>query len=120
MDWLAHYEANTELYVDAQRRWPSRRSRPGGKWILASFDDESVIVYQAYNDDIAKYACENGRFAGCLTYNEKRMTWIKTSFLWMMYRSNWASRPNQQHILAIWLRRSAFDSYLARSNNSDT
>lgn len=74
MDWLAQYETDTELYVDAQRRWPSRRSRPGGKWILASFDDESVIVYQAYNDDIARYACENGRFAGCPTYNEQRMT----------------------------------------------
>lgn len=37
-----------------------------------------------------------------------------------MYRSNWASRPNQQHVLAIWLRRSAFDSYLARSSNSET
>ncbi|CAF4180467.1 unnamed protein product [Adineta steineri] len=36
-----------------------------------------------------------------------------------MYRSNWASRSNQQHILAIWLRRSAFDNYLARSVNSD-
>ncbi|CAF0864064.1 unnamed protein product [Adineta steineri] len=65
---------NTELYIDAQRRWPSRRSRPGGKWILASFDDESVIVYQAYNHDIAKYACENGCFTGCPTYNEQRMT----------------------------------------------
>ncbi|CAF0987469.1 unnamed protein product [Adineta steineri] len=110
---------NTELYIDAQRRWPSRRCRPGGKWILASFDDESVIVHQAYNHDIAKYACENGCFTGCPTYNEQRMTWIKTSFLWMMYRSNWASRSNQQHILAIWLRRSAFDNYLARSVNSD-
>ncbi|UJR11744.1 hypothetical protein I4U23_015925 [Adineta vaga] len=119
MDWLNHYESNTEMYTDAKRRWPCRRSRPGGKWILASFDDVSVIVYQAYNDDIAQYACENGRFTGCPGYNEQRMTWIKTSFLWMMYRSNWASRSNQQHILAIYLRRSAFDSYLARSVNSD-
>jgi hypothetical protein len=33
----------------------------------------------------------------------------------MMYRSKWGSRSNQRHILAIWLRRSAFDSYLARA-----
>lgn len=32
-----------------------------------------------------------------------------------MYRSKWATRSNQQHILAIWLRRSAFDNYLARA-----
>ena len=38
----------------------------------------------------------------------------------MMYRSKWASRSNQQRILAIWLRRSAFDSYLARAVRSKT
>jgi hypothetical protein len=38
----------------------------------------------------------------------------------MMYRSNWASRSNQQRILAIWLRRSAFDSYLARAVHSNS
>jgi len=37
----------------------------------------------------------------------------------MMYRSNWASRSNQQRILAIWLRRSAYDSYLARAVHSN-
>ena len=37
-----------------------------------------------------------------------------------MYRSNWASRSNQQHILAIWLRRSAFDGYLARAVHSQS
>jgi hypothetical protein len=43
---------------------------------------------------------------------------IKTNFLWMMYRSKWATKYNQQHILAIWLRRSAFDSYLAQAVHS--
>jgi hypothetical protein len=33
----------------------------------------------------------------------------------MMYRSKWATRSNQQRIVAIWLRRSAFDGYLARA-----
>jgi hypothetical protein len=37
----------------------------------------------------------------------------------MMYRSNWASRSKQQRILAIWLRRSAYDSYLARAVHSN-
>jgi hypothetical protein len=32
----------------------------------------------------------------------------------MMCQSKWATKFNQQHILAIWLRRSAFDSYLAQ------
>ncbi|CAF2049097.1 unnamed protein product [Rotaria magnacalcarata] len=120
MEWLTKYENATEFYMDAQRRWPIRRSRPGGKWILASFDDESIVVYQAYNDEIAQFACENGHFIGCPGYNQQRMTWIKTNFLWMMHRSHWTSRSNKKRILAIWLRRSAFDSYLLRAVDSNS
>lgn len=36
----------------------------------------------------------------------------------MMYRSQWATSSGQQHILAIWLRRSAFESYLAQAVHS--
>ena len=43
---------------------------------------------------------------------------MKTNFLWMMYRSEWGTKYNQQHILAIRLRRSAFDSYLAQAIHS--
>jgi hypothetical protein len=48
------------------------------------------------------------------------MTWIKTNFLWMQYRAGWASKHNQEHVLAIWLRRSAFERYLtlARTHGS--
>jgi hypothetical protein len=38
-----------------------------------------------------------------------RMTWIKTNFLWMMYRSDWARSKDQEMILGIWLKRTAFD-----------
>lgn len=44
------------------------------------------------------------------------MTWIKTNFLWMMYRCDWGRKdPNQQAILAIWLKRSAFENYLSKA-----
>ncbi|CAF4334814.1 unnamed protein product, partial [Rotaria sp. Silwood2] len=118
MDWLSKYENATELYNDAKLRWPVNKENPPGKWILASFDDESIIVYQAYNSNIAKFACENNHFTGCPGYNQQRMTWIKTNFLWMMYRSQWAASSSQEHILAIWLRRSAFDSCLAQAVHS--
>jgi hypothetical protein len=74
MDWLNKYENTTELYNDAKLRWPNNKTHPAGKWILASFDDESIIVYQAYKEDIAKFACENGHFIGCPGYNQQRMT----------------------------------------------
>ncbi|CAF0852334.1 unnamed protein product [Adineta steineri] len=118
MSWLSLYENSTELYKDAIFRWPCNKEHPPGKWILASYDDESIIVYQAYNAEIAKFACENNCFIGCPGYSQDRMTWIKTNFLWMMYRSQWSTSSNQQCILAIWLRRSAFDSYLAEAVHS--
>ncbi len=46
MDWLNKYENDTELYNDAIFHWPNKKYPPG-KWILASFDEESIIVYQA-------------------------------------------------------------------------
>ena len=35
-----------------------------------------------------------------------------------MYRSQWATSKHQQRILAIWLRRPAFESYLAQAVHS--
>lgn len=120
MSLLSQYENATELYNDAKKRWPTNKNQPSirGRWILASYDDESIIVYQAYNEQIAKYASENHRFTGCSDYKPSRMTWIKTNFLWMMYRSQWGTSENQERILAIRLRRSAFDSYLADSSHT--
>jgi hypothetical protein len=43
----------------------------------------------------------------------ERMTWIKPSFLWMMYRSGWATKPRQERILAIDITRSGFEWALA-------
>jgi hypothetical protein len=44
-----------------------------------------------------------------------RMTWIKPSFLWMMYRSGWATKPGQERVLAIDITRSGFDWALRNS-----
>lgn len=87
-----------------------------GRVILAQFDDDSVVVYQAFNNKIADAALVANNFhvdevikAG---YNTDRMTWIKTNFLWMMYRSGWASKPSQERILAITMTRKGFDEIL--------
>lgn len=37
------------------------------------------------------------------------MTWIKPNFTWMMHRSGWATKPNQETVLAVRLRREFFD-----------
>lgn len=41
-----------------------------------------------------------------------RMTWIKPSFLWMMYRSGWATKKDQERILAIDIKREGFNTFL--------
>lgn len=82
--------------------------------IRAQYDEHSVTVYQAYNDTIAQSAVKHQRF---LTppFKKDRMTWIKPSFLWMMYRSGWASKANQERVLEIRIKRDGFEWALANS-----
>lgn len=75
--------------------------------IRALYDDKTIRIYQAYNNKIADEAIKNGTFGK--NFNRERMTWIKPSFLWMMYRSGWATKENQERILAIDIKREAFD-----------
>jgi hypothetical protein len=69
-----------EPYLAQRRRWPE-----SGRHILAQFDDESVVVYQAYRPQIGCFAAEHGFFGGAFELD--RMSWIMPNFLWMMYRS---------------------------------
>jgi len=73
----------------------------------------TVIVYQAYSREIAEPALAAGTFAAPFSMN--RMTWIKPSFLWMMHRCGWATKPGQQRVLAIRISRSGFETVLGES-----
>ncbi len=101
-----------ELYITQLDRWPA-----SGCHIMAQYDDKSIIVYQAYKDSIAEYAVNNCRFGGT-DFSFNRMSWIKTSFLWMMYRSDWARKPDQTNILAIKLQREGFEEMLKHAVHS--
>ena len=41
------------------------------------------------------------------------MSWVKPNCLWMMYRSGWGTKENQEVTLALRVRRGFFDSLLA-------
>ena len=97
-----------EPYPDQVKLWPA-----GGRHILAQYDDESIVVYQAYRPSIGHYAAEHGAFGGDFSYT--RMSWIKPNFLWMMYRSDWGTKEGQEVTLALRLRRAFFDSLLAQA-----
>ncbi len=96
---------NTELYTTQNARWPQ-----SGRHILAHYDAETVVVYQAYCPQIGRFAAEHGYFGG--PFSLSRMSWIKPNFLWMMYRCGWATKENQEVVLAVSLRREAFDRLL--------
>lgn len=101
----------TEPYLEQVKRWPSQ-----GRHILAQFDDESVVVYQAYRPALGHFAAEHGYFGG--GFSLQRMSWIKPNFLWMMFRCGWGTKPDQEVTLAVWLRRSAFDAILKEAVHS--
>lgn len=77
------------------------------KQIRADYDEQTITVYQAYRKEIAIPAVANQNFVP--PFKMERMTWIKPSFLWMMYRSGWATKEGQEHILAIKIKRVGFE-----------
>jgi hypothetical protein len=92
-------------------RLQEQRLPQDGAVLLATFDDQTVVVYQAFRRSIADEAVADQRFGA--KFSLTRMSWIKPGFLWMMYRSGWASKEDQQRILAVRVRRDAFDRWLA-------
>ena len=100
-----------EPYLTQVSRWPQT-----GRHILAQYDDDSMIVYQAYRPEIGHFAASHGYFGG--EFSRNRMSWIKPNFLWMMYRSEWGTKPGQEVILAVKIKRSAFDEILANAVHS--
>jgi len=63
--------------------------------IRALFDASTIRVYQAYSDHIADSALARGTFVSP-PFKIDRMTWIKPSFLWMMYRAGWGFKDAGQ------------------------
>src|SRR6516164_10821054 len=96
----------TELYIEQATRWPRE-----GRHILAHHDAETIVVYQAYRPSTGAYAIKHGAFGVDFSY--ARMSWIKPNFLWMMYRSGWGTKENQEVTLALRVRREFFDGLLA-------
>ncbi|MBA4104820.1 MAG: DUF4291 domain-containing protein [Pirellula sp.] len=95
-------------YLEQATVWPY-----AGRHILAQYDDETIVVYQAYRPETGRWAAEHGAFGEGFSYN--RMSWIKPNFLWMMYRSGWGTKEGQEVTLALRLRRVFFDDLLAQA-----
>ncbi|WP_306367510.1 DUF4291 domain-containing protein [Nocardiopsis sp. CC223A] len=75
--------------------------------IRARYTDTTVTVYQAYSPRLGLPAARDGRFPA--EWKRGRMTWIKPSFLWMMYRCGWARKEGQETVLAVEITREGFE-----------
>jgi len=83
----------------------------------AEWDEEGVYFYQAYNDPIADWAIENQRLGGPNPppeWNPTRMTWIKPSFAWMLYRSGYGRKHNQTRVIKIKLSHDTVEGLLTQ------
>ena len=86
-------------YEEQQANLPAE-----GNHFIALEADDTLTFYAAFNDAIANYAVANQCFGGH-AFSFNRMTWIKPGFMWMMYRSEWATAENQQRILALRIKK---------------
>ncbi|MEU6476605.1 DUF4291 domain-containing protein [Streptomyces sp. NPDC047017] len=75
--------------------------------IRAVHTESTITVYQAYTPGIGLPAARKGRFPAA--WKRDRMTWIKPSFLWMMYRCGWGTKEGQETVLAVEISREGFE-----------
>lgn len=94
--------------------------------IRALYDEDCITVYQAYNEEIAEAAVREQKLSASPSYRLNRMTWIKPSWCWMMYRSGYSYKDERQvRVLAIRIKHKNFYSILRqarlahRSKNPD-
>jgi hypothetical protein len=81
--------------------------------IRAVHTGRTITVYQAFSPGIADAALAAGTFVP--PFKRDRGTWIKPSFLWMAYRSGWATKTGQERVLAIEVTRDGFEWALEHS-----
>ena len=84
----------------------------GAHVFMGEWDEEGVFFYQAFKDAIADWALEHQRFGGP-EFNATRMTWIKPSFAWVLYRSGYGHKHNQNRILKVKLPHEAVGQLLS-------
>lgn len=79
----------------------------------AEWEGAGIYVYQAFNDEIADWAIEHQTLGGP-AFKPARMTWVKPSFAWVLYRSGYGRKKNQERILKIKIAHDALASLLSK------
>lgn len=83
--------------------------------IRALYDETTITVYQAYKASIADAAVNTQRLNASPDFKPGRMTWVKPSWAWMMYRAGYSHKdPGQSRILALKMTHEHFIGLLER------
>ncbi|ATY58973.1 ATP-dependent RNA helicase DHX8 [Cordyceps militaris] len=83
--------------------------------IRALYDDSTITVYQAYSPSIADAAVAAQRLDASPDFRPGRMTWIKPSWAWIMYRAGYSYKDARQaRILALRMTHAHFLGLLNR------
>lgn len=94
-----------------------RKPSPKFRQIRALYDAETVTVYQAYSSEIASGAVEQQKLCASPSFRLTRMTWIKPSWCWMMYRAGYSYKDrNQERILALRMTHRHFIMLLGKAS----
>ncbi|KAH7139460.1 hypothetical protein B0J11DRAFT_516853 [Dendryphion nanum] len=84
--------------------------------IRASYDESTITVYQAYSETIASAAIKHQKLDASPAFSLTRMTWIKPSWAWVLYRSGYSYKDKRQtHILALKLKKDVFEDLLRQA-----
>lgn len=89
---------------------PPPTTTPPARQVRALYDDDTITVYQAYSSAIAEAAVASQRLDASADFaTGTRMTWIKPSWCWMLYRSGYSYKDaRQERILALKMRHADF------------
>ncbi|MEQ1500635.1 MAG: DUF4291 family protein [Myxococcota bacterium] len=90
------------------------RAVPDRRTVLATYDDDAVIVWQAHSDAVADAALRDGGFGG-RSWRTDRTTRFRLSLPSLLARNGWATRPGRERILAVRLCRVGFDAVLRQA-----
>ncbi|KAF5013427.1 hypothetical protein FDECE_571 [Fusarium decemcellulare] len=83
--------------------------------IRAHYDDNTITVYQAYKESIASAAVAAQKLNASPDFKLGRMTWVKPSWAWMMYRAGYSYKDSRQsRILALRMKHEHFIGLLER------
>jgi len=89
-----------------------------GQYLLGQHKQETFLVYAAFKHSIANSALTEQQFISGCGFKYSRYCWLKPSFLWLMHRSEWAKKKDQERILAMNVNVEVFEALLKNAINS--